>query len=72
MLNITLEIAVNIFQSIMYMGFLFLFLDKPDNNRKNIVAFSAFSLIFFCCVTYITFFVNFLNPFDFIFYILIM
>lgn len=72
MLNITLEIAINIFQSIMYMGFLFLFLDKPDNNRKNIVAFSAFSLIFFCCVTYITFFVNFLNPFDFIFYILIM
>ena len=72
MLNATFEIIVNIFQSIMYMGFLFLFLDKPDNKRKNIIAFSVFSLIFFISVTYITFFVSYLNSFDFILYIAIM
>ncbi|MBQ3417667.1 MAG: GHKL domain-containing protein [Ruminococcus sp.] len=53
--GLVVEIAVNLVQQLLFIGFLYLFFDKGDNRVKNIAAFTATVLILFTMENYFTF-----------------
>ena len=53
--GLAVEIAVNLVQQLLFIGFLYLFFDKSENKVKNIVAFTAAVLILFTMANYFTF-----------------
>ena len=53
--GVVVEIAVNLVQQLLFIGFLYLFFDKSENKVKNIAAFTAAVLILFTMANYFTF-----------------
>ena len=53
--GIVVEIAVNLVQQLLFIGFLYFFFDKSENKVKNIAAFTAAVLILFTMANYFTF-----------------
>ena len=53
--GLVVEIAVNLVQQLLFIGFLYLFFDKSENKVKNIAAFTAAVLILFTMANYFTF-----------------
>ena len=53
--GLAVEIAVNLVQQLLFIGFLYLFFDKGENKVKNIVAFAITVLILFAMANYFTF-----------------
>lgn len=53
--GLVVEIAVNLLQQLLFIGFLYLFFDKSENKVKNIAAFTAAVLILFSMENYFTF-----------------
>ncbi|MGN1467054.1 MAG: sensor histidine kinase [Ruminococcus sp.] len=47
-----IEIAIDLFQSLVFVGFLYFFFDKPDNKKLNIVCYAVFSLALFGVLIY--------------------
>lgn len=55
MLDILVEIVTDLFQSLMFCGFLYLFMGKPDNKKRNLIYFSLFSIALFGMLLYSSF-----------------
>lgn len=53
--GLVVEIAVNLVQQLLFIGFLYLFFDKGENKVKNIAAFVITVLILFTMANYFTF-----------------
>lgn len=57
MFDIIIELLTNLFQSIMFVGFLFLFFNKLNNiDKKSIwwfIVFSILSFLYLCCFTFL-------------------
>lgn len=53
--GLVVEIAVNLLQQLLFIGFLYLFFDKSENKVKNIAAFTAAVMILFTMANYFTF-----------------
>ena len=53
--GLIVEIAVNLIQQLLFIGFLYLFFDKGENKVKNIAAFTVVVLILFVMENYYTF-----------------
>ena len=53
--GLVVELAVNLLQQLLFIGFLYLFFDKSENKVKNIAAFTAAVLILFTMANYFTF-----------------
>ena len=60
MIDAIVEVSVNIFQSFMYIGFLFLFFNKEKKTKKDYIGFFSFVAILFIALTYFSF-----NPIHF-------
>ena len=52
---LTVELLTNLFQSFMFVGFLYLFFDKPEGKLKRLLPFLVFVLLLFATATYMTF-----------------
>lgn len=70
--GIAVEIAFNLIQQLMFIGFLYLFFDKGENKVKNILAFSISVLLLFTMANYFTFNEMTLNHLDSIITIFVM
>ena len=55
MTGLVVEVAVNLIQQIIFIGFLYLFFEKPQSKIKNIISFSVAVLIIFTVANYFTF-----------------
>lgn len=53
--GLVVEIAVNLVQQLLFIGFLYFFFDKNENKVKNTAAFTAAVLILFTMANYFTF-----------------
>lgn len=72
MLDLCVEIVANLFQSIMYIGFLYLFFEKKFTTGKNILCFSLAAFTFFTVLNLFLFILLPFNYFDSLVYISIM
>lgn len=54
-IGIFIEVAVNFIQQLLFIGFLYLFFDKGENKRNNILAFSVTLFVLFTVCNYFTF-----------------
>ena len=45
MLDVFVEIVTDLFQPLMFCGFLYLFMEKPDNRKRNVICFLLFSTV---------------------------
>ena len=52
MLDIIIEIVTDLFQPLMFCGFLYLFMEKPDNRKRNVICFLLFSTVMFGILLY--------------------
>lgn len=55
MIDAIVEISVNVFQSFMYIGFLFLLFNKGKKTKKDYIGFFSFVAILFIALTYFSF-----------------
>lgn len=53
-MELAVEIFTNLFQSVMFVGFLYLFFDKPEGKIKRLVPFIIAVLLVFANATYLT------------------
>ena len=70
--GIVVEIAFNLIQQLMFIGFLYLFFDKGENKVKNTLAFWISVLLLFTMANYFTFNEMTLNHLDSIITIIVM
>lgn len=70
--GLVVEIAFNLIQQLMFIGFLYLFFDKGENKIKNILAFWISVLLLFTMANYFTFNEMTLNHMDSIITIVVM
>ena len=70
--GIVVEIAVNLVQQFLFIGFLYLFFDKSGNKVKNIAAFTSAVLILFMMENYFTFNEMTFNHLDCIIIVIVM
>ena len=70
--GVVVEIAVNLVQQLLFIGFLYLFFDKSENKVKNFVAFTAAVLILFTMANYFTFNEMTFNHLDSIIIVIVM
>ena len=70
--GLIVEIAFNLVQQLMFIGFLYLFFDKGENKVKNILAFWISVLLLFTMANYFTFNEMTLNHLDSIITIVVM
>ncbi len=70
--GLIVEIAFNLIQQLMFIGFLYLFFDKGESKVKNILAFSISVLLLFTMANYFTFNEMTLNHLDSIITIIVM
>ena len=70
--GLVVEIAFNLIQQLMFIGFLYLFFDKGENKVKNILAFWISVLLLFTMANYFTFNEMTLNHLDSIITIIVM
>lgn len=70
--GLVVEIAVNLVQQLLFIGFLYLFFDKCDNRVKNIAAFTVSVLFLFFMENYFTFNEMTFNHLDSIIIVIVM
>ena len=70
--GIVVEIAANLVQQMLFIGFLYLFFDKSENKVKNIAAFITAVLILFTMENYFTFNEMTFNHLDSIIIVIVM
>lgn len=70
--GLVVEIAFNLIQQLMFLGFLYLFFDKGENKIKNILAFWISVLMLFTMANYFTFNEMTLNHLDSVITIIVM
>ena len=70
--GLVVEIAVNLVQQLLFIGFLYLFFDKSENKVKNIAAFTSAVLILFMMENYFTFNEMTFNHLDSIIIVIVM
>ena len=70
--GLVVEIAFNLIQQLMFIGFLYLFFDKGENKIKNFLAFWISVLLLFTMANYFTFNEMTLNHLDSIITIVVM
>ena len=70
--GLIVEIAVNLVQQLLFIGFLYLFFDKSENRVKNITSFLVAVLILFAMANYFTFNEMTFNHMDAVITIVIM
>ena len=70
--GIVVEIAVNLVQQLLFIGFLYLFFDKSGNKVKNIASFTSAVLILFMMENYFTFNEMTFNHLDSIIIVIVM
>ena len=70
--GLAVEIAVNLVQQLLFIGFLYLFFEKSENKVKNIAAFTVAVLILFMMANYFTFNEMTFNHMDTVITIVIM
>lgn len=70
--GLVVEIAVNLVQQLLFIGFLYLFFDKSENRVKNITSFLVAVLILFAMANYFTFNEMTFNHMDAVITIVIM
>ena len=71
-IGIVVEIAVNLVQQLLFIGFLYLFFDKSGNKVKNIASFTSAVLILFMMENYFTFNEMTFNHLDSIIIVIVM
>lgn len=54
MMGLAIELFTNLFQAVMFVGFLYLFFDKPKGNFRRIVPFLVAVLLIFADSSYLT------------------
>lgn len=54
MMGLAIELFTNLFQSVMFAGFLYLFFDKPQDKLKRLVPFLVAVFLLFANATYLT------------------
>ncbi len=54
-MGLAIEIFTNLFQAVMFTGFLYLFFDKPENDHKKIITFACSVIALFLITCYFTF-----------------
>ncbi len=54
-IGICIEVVINLVQQFLFVGFLYLFFDKGDNKKNNILAFSVTLFVLFTVCNYFTF-----------------
>lgn len=54
MMGLTVEIFTNLFQAVMFVGFLYLFFDKPEGKFKRLIPFLLAVFLIFADSTYLT------------------
>lgn len=72
MLETATEVFVNLLQSCMFIGFLYLFFDKPENKLLNIASLCCAGLMLFALFNFFTFTTVYVNFVDILTYILVM
>lgn len=70
--GIVVEIAVNLVQQMLFIGFLYLFFDKGENKVKNIAALTVAILVLFMMENYFTFNEMTFNHLDSIIIVIVM
>lgn len=70
--GLVIEIAVNLVQQLLFIGFLYLFFDNSENKVKNIAAFTVAVLILFTMENYFTFNDMTFNHMDSIIIVIVM
>lgn len=53
--QVTIEVITNLFQSVMFTGFLYLFFDKPKGMLMKVIPFISMVLVMFVNLTYFTY-----------------
>ncbi len=71
-IGLTIEILFDFIQQLVFIGFLYLFFDKPKNKLKNILGFSISVLILFAMAIYFTFHEMTFNHLDSIITLVVM
>lgn len=69
--DIIFELAVNLYQSFMFIGFLYLFFEKKFQKGKNILLFFVFVTISFSVFTYFTFNLPYFTMVDSVLHIIV-
>ncbi len=72
MVDILVEIGADLFQALMYIGFLYFFFEKKFTKGKNILLFSIATIIMFSALNFFLFIETPFNYVDSVTYILIM
>ena len=54
MMELAIELFTNLFQAVMFVGFLYLFFDKPEGKLKRLIPFAVAVLLIFADSTYLT------------------
>ncbi len=54
MIELAIELFTNIFQAVMFVGFLYLFFDKPEGTLKRLIPFLVAVFLVFANATYLT------------------
>ena len=54
MIDAIVEICINIFQSFMFIGFLFLLFNKGKKTKKDYIGFFSFVALLFVVLTYLS------------------
>lgn len=55
-MELAVELFTNLFQSVMFVGFLYLFFDKPESNLKRLIPFVVAVFLVFVNATFLTLF----------------
>lgn len=72
MIDIIVEVFVNLFQSCMFIGFLFFFFDKPKNKVFNAISLCSAIAVFFIFLNIFTFSTGYISFLDIFVYIIVM
>lgn len=72
MTTIIIELSVNLFQSVMLIGFLFLFFEKSHSYKTNFTAFISASIALFAIMSLLNYFKVYVSFADSLVYMLIM
>lgn len=72
MIDVIVEVFVNLFQSCMFIGFLFFFFDKPKNKILNVISLCGTIFVFFVLLNIFTFYTGYVQFLDILVYVFIM
>lgn len=72
MINVIIEMFVNLFQSCMFIGFLYFFFDTDKSKKVNIISLCSTVIILFATICFFNFYTGYIGFLDIIAYTVIM